>query len=460
MLKCSNAKMTRGFTLVEVLVGTFLILIVFLGVFGAYQLGIKVVLQSKLRIDATALANQQLEMIRNLSYTAVGTQGASLPYAQGDLEPTTTTVRNNTEYTIETKVKYIVDEADGTGGADPCNWDYKRAEVKVSWSGRAPGEVKFSTDIAPKNKVEEVNACAAQPGGILSVRVFDAYGKWEEQRGAPLIEVFDSVTGIRIDFSQPTDGKHDFPLAASSYKVVVSKEGYSTEQTYGSGEIYQGQTIITPEKPHPIVLEGQLTENSFSIDQLSSMSVETRGTKGAGYPIVHNVTFALTGAKKVGLDADEKPIYKYSKEHTTNGPGQVDIPDLEWDSYSFSVITPDLDLVGIESPPGTEISQPVGLAPNSSLSVRLIVKAENSLLVTVQDIVTGEPIFSASVRLSNTGLGYDTTQYTDEKGETYFIPLTAATYNLEVEAAGYSSLLTEVSVSGDATEIIKLTQIE
>jgi len=119
-----------------------------------------------------------------------------------------------------------------------------------------------------------------------------------------------------------------------------------------------------------------------------------------------------------------------------------------------------LDLIAIESPLGTETTQPIGLAPDTSMAVRLILRAENSLLVTVQDIITGGPIFSASVKLSNTGLGYDTTQYTDENGKTYFIPLTAAAYDLEISAQGYSSILTQVSVSGDTTKLVELEQIE
>ena len=447
----SKIKNQKSFTLIDVLVGTFLILIVFLGIFGAYQLGIKVVGQSRNKITATAIANQKIEEIRNLSYEKIGVVGG---FPDGVLETSSTAVFNNIEYKIETRVDYVVDSADGIAAPeDDCPNDYKKAEVKVSWSGRFKGEVVFTADIAPKNLAQE----CAETGGILSVSVFDAYGVMVT---SPLIEVKDPTTNQALKTATPIDGKHYFSLALGTYKVVISKTNYSSGQTYGSGEIYNGKTIITPEKPHPIVLEGQLTENSFSIDKLSSMTVETRGSKGAGYPVVHNVTFALTGAKKIGLDVNEEPIYKYSQEHTTDGPGQVIIFNLEWDSYSFSTVTPGLDLIAIESPLGTETTQPIGLAPDTSMAVRLILRAENSLLVTVQDIITGGPIFSASVKLSNTGLGYDTTQYTDENGKTYFIPLTAAAYDLEISAQGYSSILTQVSVSGDTTKLVELEQIE
>jgi hypothetical protein len=90
------------------------------------------------------------------------------------------------------------------------------------------------------------------------------------------------------------------------------------------------------------------------------------------------------------------------------------------------------------------------------LSVDLYLEAENSLLVTVQDSETLEPIFSAAVRLYNLNLGYDVLQYTDEDGQTYFIPLDLATYNLEITAPGYSDFASTVSVSGDETIIVEL----
>ncbi|PIW89852.1 MAG: hypothetical protein COZ92_02390, partial [Candidatus Nealsonbacteria bacterium CG_4_8_14_3_um_filter_40_11] len=63
---------SKGFTFIDVMVGTALVLIVFLGIFGAYQLALKVVSQSKARITATALSNQKIEMVRNLAYDDVG----------------------------------------------------------------------------------------------------------------------------------------------------------------------------------------------------------------------------------------------------------------------------------------------------------------------------------------------------------------------------------------------------
>ena len=108
-------KTQKSFTLIEVLVGTFLFLIVFLGIFLAYQLGLKVVSQSKNRITATAIVNGELEKIRNLAYESVGVAGE---FPDGVLQASKTTFLNGVDYTIETRVDYVVDSADGISSPD------------------------------------------------------------------------------------------------------------------------------------------------------------------------------------------------------------------------------------------------------------------------------------------------------------------------------------------------------
>jgi len=569
-------KSSKGFTLVETLVGTALMLIVFLGILGAYQLSLKVIGLSKAKIIATAIANGKIEKIRNLAYGSIGVQGS---FPEGVLEATTDTVQNNIQFTIETRVDYMVDLADGEVlPQDECPNDYKRAQVKVSWPGRFGGQVILVTDIAPKNLIEECST----GGGILSVSVFDAYGIMVP---SPLIEIKDPATDETLKTATPFEGRYYFSLAASTYKVVVSKDGYSTERTYGTDE------ITTPENPHPAILEGKSTPISFSIDKLSNFSIDTLSPGGEGYffdsfsdetkisessnifvsdgninltetegvyspsgylistavapeslikwkelsfndstpadtqilyqflyfdgenwilipdadlpgnsdgfgnsPIdlsklnivnypqlklkgnlstqssvisptlydwqiswteaipIPNATFHLQGQKTIGSDEGENPVYKYSQDKTSNSSSHIDLSNLEWDLYTFSIAPASgLDLINIQPSP-----QPINLPPDTSASVKLYLDAQNSFLLTVRDNNNLEPIFSATVRLYNTGLGYDQTQYTNAKGQTYFIPLDNATYNLEISSLDYLPVSTTVSISGDETETIKL----
>jgi hypothetical protein len=574
-------KKSKSFTLIDVLVGIFLMLLFFLGIAAAYQLGFKIVGLNERKITATQIAQGEIEKMRNMPYLEIGTKGASLPYASGTLDSISTTTLNGIEYRIERIIKFFVDSADGNFPDDNCDLDYKRAQINVSWSGQFPGKVSLISDFSPKDKIEEVQTCQEQPGGILSVLVFDAFGL---PVPSPLIQVFDPSTGFLIDSATPSDGKHDFPLASSTYKVLVSKSGYSSERTYSIEE------VAIPQKPNPIVLEGQVTQVSFSIDKLSSILVktltpwgqdffsdsfndeskisqkenvlvgggkvnlatDTQGYLPSGYlfsiqisptnliewdefsftdqkslqtslkyqiyfasgtdwylipdsdlpgnsigfesspvnlsnlptstysnlklkanfqtnstsetPILYdwqlswrtslptpigNATFQMRGEKLIGKDASENPIYKFSITTSTDSQGQKNLSNLEWDDYYFSVPTDtNMDLVSIEP------SQPVSLPPDTNSQVNLYLESQNSLLVTVQDLDTLQPIFSASTTL--TGSSYQKTQYTNEKGQTLFIPLESQSYTLSVEASGYSSTSTTIFVSGDDTVLIKL----
>ena len=572
----------KSFTLIEVIIATAIVTVIFLGILGAYQLGLKVIAQSRNKITATAIANQQIELIRNLPYHSIGIKGG---FPDGSLDPVTTTIRNNISYKVESRVDYIVDTTDGIAAPeDECPNDYKIAEIRVSWAGRFRGEVVLTTNIAPQNLSEE----CAERSGILSISVFDAYGIMIP---SSLIEVRNPATDQLLKTATPDSGKHYFSLATSTYKVVVLKDGYSTDRSYGTDE------ITTPERPHPTVLEGQVTEISFSIDKLSSFSIDTLSPYGQGFfsdsfadetkistssslsvannevtlatdtqgylasgylisgsispsvlinweelswsdlkprdteakyqllyasgtewnlipdqdlpgnsggfdispvdlsgisvsaypklkikgnlstadssstPIIYNwqlswinsiatpipnVPLKIEGSKIIGTNSQNQPVYKYSITSTSNSGGHLNVANLEWDLYSFSLSTgTSLSLVGTTPSP-----QPINLVPDTNLPVSLYLEAQNWLLVTVQNIETLEPVFAASLRLYNIGSGYDVTQYTNENGQTYFIPLEPASYHLEIEAPGFAPASTTLSVSGHNTKIIKLEQIE
>jgi hypothetical protein len=734
-----------------------ILLLVILGLYGAFQLGLKVVAQNKARITATALANQKIEIARNLAYQQVGTIGG-IP--SGSIEENETITRNNIEYTVKTTVGYVDDPFDGLAPDDSLPNDYKRVKVKVSWPGFLGGEVILITDISPKGLE------TAEGGGNLLISVFDALGA---AIGQADIHIVNNQTDPVIDVTYQTNDQGQYlvagaPSSTEAYQITVTKSGYSTDRTYGTDE------VANPEKPHATVLEGKLTEISFSIDRLSSFSINTLSPWGSddfadsfldeskiselsdltvsggevnltytqgveftdgttdgdlcsfpgidgdcgqsftmgsqskeisqlqlylrktspdisdiyleireantigtvlatsytltaadipesldwvtftlqgpvtltantqyflrlrsipdstdpeagaigyiywgyihastsppayeggdawryisrnnnpddpgqqlgpddqydfsfriyqstyassGYlfsiPIVpvdlvkwdsfswsdnepaetqinyqifystntdwwlipdsdlpgneagfesspvdlsglatstynqlkikgnfstndnnttptlfdwsiswitgeptpiSNVSFNLQGNKIIGTDAQEDPVYKYSADFTTDSNGQLDITNLEWDAYDFMIDPAEnLDLAST-SPASDPLGQNISLSPNTSQSVSLFLEAENSLLVTLRNNETLEPIFSGQIRLYNSGLGYDQTQFTDQQGQTLFIPLETATYNLEIQADGYESYSGTVDVSGDKAITIDLT---
>lgn len=433
--------MNKGFTFIQTLVGIALFAIAFISLLSLLQLGIQVITQSRARVTALALANQKIETIRNMSYSDIGTIGG-IP--AGPIPQTEVINRNNINFTVKTTIINIDDPFDGLAPDDLLASDYKKTKIEVSWADKTviKSPVILITDVAPKGIETEAG------GGTLSISVFDADGIGVGQANVHIVNS-GLNPGIDANYSTDNDGHlilAGAPTSTEAYQITVSKTNYSTDKTYGTEE------VANPSKPHASVFEGMLTEISFAIDQLSYLTVRTTGTEESGFPLIPNVTFDLTGAKVIGTDLSGNPVYKYTQTRSTNASSVANITNLEWDSYTFSV---DKELTGLDlvttTPP-----QPADLWPNTTQSIDLILEAENTLLVTVLDASTTEPVFGANIKLANSSLGYEQILPSDELGKAFFIPLENKTYTLEVEKEGYVSYNNPINISGKTEKIVNL----
>ena len=257
-----------GLTLVEVLIGTFLMLLVFVGIFGLIQLSIKLVAQSKARVTATAFANQKIELVRNLSYNQIGTVGGIPP---GSIPENESLTLNGVDYAIKTTVIYVDDPFDNTFPSDPLPWDYKRIKIAVSWSGFMGGTVYLLSDAAPKG-IESTGG-----GGIISMLVFDANGQPVPQAS---LHIENNVVVPIINATYQTNDQGRLflpgaPACSDCYKITATKSGYSTERTYAVGETIRGTALALPDKPYVSVIDGQQSDISFAIDRLSTKTVQS-----------------------------------------------------------------------------------------------------------------------------------------------------------------------------------------
>jgi prepilin-type N-terminal cleavage/methylation domain-containing protein len=172
----------------------------------------------------------------------------------------------------------------------------------------------------------------------------------------------------------------------------------------------------------------RLSSNLSTIEASSTPSVENwlLSWTTAEETAIANVPFTLRGTKIIGTDINDDPVYKYESLLSSDGIGNINIPDMETDLYTFSVDQASTGLSLIKTIPEP---QPISLAPSVTLPVTLILFAQNSLLATVRDVETADTLFGASVRIYNVGLGYDETNFTDSNGEAFFIPLEVDTYS-------------------------------
>jgi hypothetical protein len=414
----------RGVTLLDTVVGSALLLVVFLGISATFRLSIDVVTNNKARAGAITLANEQLEYIRSLSYDAIGTEGG-IP--SGVISQSEALSHNGVSYTRRTTIQYADDPADGAGVADEnaISADYKSARVEVSWTTRGNTRgVALVTRVEPPNGME-----TAVSGGTLSIIVVDSDN---EPVSSASVSITNSSANPDIDIDTYTNANGQVTLVGATttgtYNVSVTRAGYSTDATY---------TIPNPVRGPLSVAANQTTSATFQIDLLSSLSVLTRAWED-GSPM--NGIFHLHGEKTVSSD----PLtYKY--DDTQGGASATTtISNLEWDTYVWSVAS----TTGYDLAASCPIRS-MYIAPNTSTTTILYLAPHtaHSLPVAVRANATNQLLSGASVRLY--GSGFDETYATDSCGQTFFGGLSAGTYSMTVTASGYTTFnASNIAVSG------------
>ena len=260
-----GAEKHKGLSLVDVVVASALLVIVFLGIAGAFKAILELTFHNKTKLSALALVNEEMELIRNMSYDSIGTV-AGIP--SGSILQTETVSLNGLDYTRRVLAQYVDAPEDGTGVADTNTivTDYKRVKVEVSWTRKGKTKkVSLVSSFVPKGMETTAG------GGTLIVNVLDS-------AGLPLASADVHIENntlnpvVSIDTFSNTDGQVMFPgsPAGSGYEIVVTKTGYSTAQTYDANVANPN-----PNPGHLSVIEGETAVATFQIDSLASKTVNT-----------------------------------------------------------------------------------------------------------------------------------------------------------------------------------------
>jgi hypothetical protein len=406
---------------------------------------------NRARITAKHLAQERLELIRNLPYSKIGTIGG-IP--QGAVIPQTETIiLNGLKYTLKTSITYVDDPFDGTQGGTPDDAlaaDYKRVRVEVSWEGLASSSknpVVLVTDIVSKG-IETTTG-----GGTLSIFVFDANGEPVPQAELTIVATTTSPQ-VNISAQTASNGRYALPGAdpcTACYEITVTKPGYTTARTYSTVE------IANPDKPHQTVLTGQRTDVNFSIDRFSTLNIASFDDRASGFNPLANVTFRLRGTTKIlGTDNLGNTVYKVDEELTTDSSGQLIISDLEWDHYVIYMQDPDPWDIS-----GTNPLLPLDVDPNTTNNISFAVTSHTpySLLLAMIDNL-GIPIASASATAADS-LGIEETVIggtsgNPDFGQAFFANLSETTYDVTATASGFLDSTASIVVTERTQETIIL----
>ena len=428
--------MDRGQIYLDILVTVALLAILshalFSLVFSSYEL----ISFTRARVTAKHLAQEKIELIRNLPYNNVGTQGG-IP--SGPLPQNESVSINGLKYQVKTDIVYIDDPFDGLAPTDTLPIDYKRVRVDVSWGGMASSNynpINLITDISPK-KIEQTAG-----GGTLSILVFDSQSK--PVSGASVTIIGNGLNPpVNLNLKTADNGRiilPGAPVCISCYRITVEKNGYSSDRTYST------QEIANPNKPDISIIQSRVSQISFAIDKIATLTL---------FSNTPNQNFLLRGEKTLGTDTNDEPILKFDKNFSTDSGGQLTVSNVEWDNYHLSLPTgASYDIAG------TNPLQPFIILADQIYTVKvdLTPHSNNSLLAIFKDS-SQNPLASVSAKISSDGFeasGSSGTQGTANFGQIFFQNLEAKTYYFVATASGFLDFFENIQVSGYQEEIIIL----
>ncbi len=370
-----------GFTLIEVIVAIGVFTIILAGVYGSYNALVKATRGAREQTVLSSLSSQYLEVVRNMPYDNIGTQNGNPNGVLADAtSPVVTTIEGQV-YHMYYEVTYIDDPADGTilAGTDTAPNDYK--QVKLAIKKLSTNHITtFITSVSPQG-LEGLNNA-----GALYLRAIDANG--QPVAGANFhIESLTQTPNIILDRTSDAGGNWievGLPASVNGYRITTTKTGYSTDAT-----VPISVTNPNPVKPDSTIVNGVVTQVTFAIDLVSNLTIKTVNQTCSP---VSGVDLNVRGAKLIGNSPD---VLKYNEDHTSSG-GQIVLNNLEWDTYTPTMLTGQAYTVY-----GTSPIQEISVLPNATQTFTIVLgpASSDSLLVIVKDGATGTALEGATVTL-------------------------------------------------------------
>ncbi|HPN96825.1 MAG TPA: carboxypeptidase-like regulatory domain-containing protein [Candidatus Moranbacteria bacterium] len=452
MEKIKNKRKYLGTTFIEALTVLFIFSLITLTFYSTFSAGTRYIIEVKSRLGGLALANEKMEIVRNLKYDDIGTTTGGV---SGNIPQEEDVLENGKNFHVTTLVEYVEDPYDGVYPADTAFEDYKKVTITVSWGngGSESSQVKlFSRFVPPGLEV-------ANPGdGILFVNVFSDQPGWSGIANST-VRVVNSDTGLDETKSTDSDGNAVFmgdrvTDSINKYEITVSQSDYETVVTMPP---YPGSTY-KPKFVHASVITGSVNTSAIIQNKLSDLTINTVDYLDNS---VGDIAFRIEGGKILGNDAtNDSLIYNKEEDSSTNSSGVKEFSDISPGSYAFTLspLVTDYELISVDPvSPFTLFSD-----PSLSVKVKLASKTLASYLVKIIRSDDSTPLSGAEVKLTN-ALGYDTTVTSSEDGAAFFPvnsdPFLPGTYDVKITADGFQEYTSQVTIEADTlkSESVTLT---
>jgi len=436
-IKCQKS----GFTLIEILVFLFIFTISVLSFYNAFSVATNYIIETKKKLGAIGLANEEIEKKRNLGYENLPTG------ATADVE----TTKNGITYYVTTNINDFDDSDDGSG--EEINWDYKKVNVDVYWV------------LNDSNKMITVNAIVVPPviekdadKGYIRLHVINQGGSGLAGAAVSVIELATSS----LIYSGSVDSSGNLFLTGLNpglHKIIIGDSN-----NYYPVETKDETASFDPADDHADVAAKSLIEKTIQTDIVSTLNISI---EDAFENTISGLGFDITGGKFIGIENGTDNKYDFS-DSVSGSDGNESFSDMSFGPYFLDFTdlndgTTNYQFLWME--PISDQEDKVFLNADEELDAvaKLASESEPSLLVTVADDTGPDPVADVSVRLqlASDPLIYDVTLTTNVFGKVYF-PETASEitnepYSLTVSADGYGTENETVNISDFTTEDITLS---
>lgn len=429
-----------GFTLIEALVFLFIFTVSVLSLYQAFNVGMNYIIETKKKLGAVGLANEEIEKKRNLGYE-------NLPAGVTENAEIT---KNGMKYYVTTNITDFDDDDDGS--PDPINWDYKKINVEVKWALGNPNRMIAANAIVVPPVIEKDAS-----KGYMRLHVINQSGSG---LAGALVRVIDLTTNAVVYLGNINSNGNLFltGLDPGKHKITVG-----SDNNYYPVETKDGTVSFDPADKHVDINVKTLTEKTIQTDIASTLNVSLKNTFGG---VISNLGFDIIGGKLLGVENGTDEKYDFS-DSVSGSDGTENFSNMSFGPYFFTFTdlndgTSDYQFLWMN--PINDTENKIFLNANETLEAGalLALKSVPSLLVIVED-VAGDPVSSASVHLVSSVPGYDATLTTNEFGKVYFPEnsgeITNSGYNITVSAGGFNEESDTVTINNFTQKSITLTDL-
>ena len=447
-----------GFTLIEALTVLFIFSLITMTFYSIFSLGGRFIIESKNRLGAVALANEKMEIIRNLKYDDIGIAGG-IP--SGNIVAEENVTESKHTYHVKTFIQYVDDPFDGVFPTDAIPNDYKRVKITVSWNG-VGNNVQSAMSLVARFVPAGIEQ--ASSGGILSVNIIGSNGVGVPQAS---VHITNSSISPTVNVTAMTDNTGNLMLPGAKqsiqgYNMAVTKSGYETVNTIDPDSVSYS-VIDTPAS----VVNGMLNIKSIVQDKVASMKVIATDAQGVKLP---GVNFNIEGGRILGSNmmfSPAAPTYNLVGDKTTDANGEVNFGNVSPGQFFIkNIVKTGYSLIALDNLSSFDVANNryVILKPSENtddITMKLAKNTVNSLIVQVMKDADSSLMEGAEVTLSNAS-GYSEMQTTLKNGLAFFPSatgvLTLGTYDLKVIMANFNDYTGTVDLSMDKliTQQVKL----